>query len=187
MTESYPWLSTYPSNVNWHAALEPKPLFALLDDATTEWTTRPAVHFLGRRLTYAELHAASALLAGGLQRMGVKRGVKVGLCLPNCPQFIIAYYAILRCGGTVVNFSPLYVGKEIARQVTDSDTEIMITLSLNALYPKVAESLGTTCLKKNHRIGSAGFSAAAKSQGIFAAEEKRNCQDSAKLRSYSLE
>jgi long-chain acyl-CoA synthetase len=143
-----PWLKHYPKGVDWHALLNPQPVYALLQEAARQYPSAHALCFYGRRTTYAELAEQVSRLAAGLQKIGVRRGVKVGLCLPNCPQFVIAYYAILQCGGTVVNYSPLYVGKEIAHQVSDSDTEIMITLSLKALYPKVAESLGKTPLKK---------------------------------------
>jgi long-chain acyl-CoA synthetase len=79
--------------------------------------------------------------------MGVGPGVHVGILMPNCPQFIISYYAILKAGGTVVNYNPLYSVPEICHQIEDSKTHIMMTLSLALLYPKVASALGKTNLK----------------------------------------
>lgn len=148
MSETYPWLASYPPNIHWDAPLKAEPLYALLDTAAERWPDHHAAHFLGLRMTYAQLAEKVNRAAAGLRALGVKRGVKVGICLPNCPQFIISYYAILKAGGTVVNYSALYTAKEIAHQINDSGTEIMVTMSLEAIYPKVAENLNATCLKK---------------------------------------
>ena len=144
----HPWLAHYPPDVDWHASLPAQPLYALLDNVVQRWPDAIATDFMGSCLTYRQLGEAVKHLASGLMEIGARRGVKVGICLPNCPQFVIAYYAILKTGATVVNFSPLYTAPEIGRQITDSGTEIIITLALQALYPKVAQSLGNTCLKK---------------------------------------
>ena len=66
----------------------------------------------------------------GLQRLGVRKGTKVGLFLPNSPTFIVFFFAVLKAGGTVVNFNPLYTVAELTHQVKDSDTELMVTLDL---------------------------------------------------------
>ena len=86
--------------------------------------------------------------AQGFQQIGVVKGTKVGLLLPNTPYFVICYYAILKAGGTVVNYNPLYVAREIEEQIEDSETDIMVTLDLRQLYPKVAHALDTTRLNK---------------------------------------
>ena len=75
--------------------------------------------------------------AAGLQKLGVKRGTKVGLFMPNCPTFIIYYFATLKAGGTIVNYNPLYTPDELAFQVKDSETELMVTLDLKLLFDKV--------------------------------------------------
>ena len=69
--------------------------------------TRPAIHFLGRRWTYAEVADAVERVAAGLQARGIAKGDRVGLCLPNTPFFVVAYYAALRIGAVVVNYNPL--------------------------------------------------------------------------------
>ena len=79
----------------------------------------------------------AAQVARGLQDFGVKKGTKVGLFLPNCPYSIACFFAILKAGGTVVNYNPLYVTREIEQQVEDSETEVMITLDLKLLLPKL--------------------------------------------------
>src|SRR5262249_38142299 len=78
--------------------------------------------------------------------LGVKKGTKVGLFLPNSPTFIIYYYAILKAGGTVVNFNPLYTIEELSFQVRDSSTELMITLDLQVLFGKVETLLASGVL-----------------------------------------
>ena len=146
-TQNYPWLKRYPDAIDWNKKFVGRPLYRLLDDAERQWPHAHAIDFMGRHFTYKEVADYVRKLATGLQKLGVKRGVKVGLCLPNCPQFVIAYYAILKAGGTVVNYSPLYNAEEIGHQINDSGTEIMITLALEVLYPKVRENLGSTKLK----------------------------------------
>lgn len=147
-TANYAWLDSYPDNVDWHAPLEGRPLFELLDDAVEKFPDNPAINFMGKALTYSQLDAMVKKLAAGLKAQGVKRGVKVGICLPNCPQAVISYYAILRTGATVVNYSPLYAAHELEHKISDSGTEIMVTMDLKIILPKVQESLGKTSLKR---------------------------------------
>ncbi len=142
------WLASYPANIAWDVTIEPKPLFAILDAAEQQYGSRPAVEFMGRRFTFSEIAASVRNMAAGLQKMGVKKGIRVGLFLPNCPQFVISYFAILKAGGTVVNYNPLYSERDIHHQIEDSGTEIMVTLALKSLYPKVAAQLGQSRLKK---------------------------------------
>jgi len=142
-----PWLKNYTEGVDWHAPLEPAPLFKLLDDTAARHGDLPALDFLGRRYTFAEIKRLADKAACGFARLGVTKGVKVGLFLPNCPQFVIAYFGILKAGGTVVNFSPLYSEPELLAQVEDSETDIMVTLDLNALYPKLAAIFGKSRLR----------------------------------------
>ncbi len=131
-----PWLTSYPPDVDWRAPITPRPMHTILEEAAKAFPNRPALEFLGRRTSYHQLAVLVNRVAAGFRKLGVKPGVKVGLLLPNCPQFVIAYYAALKAGGTVVNFSPLYSLPELEHQAKDSGTEILVTLNLNALYPK---------------------------------------------------
>ncbi|MGC2855559.1 long-chain-fatty-acid--CoA ligase [Novispirillum sp. DQ9] len=124
------------------------PLHALLDSAVERFGARPALDFLGRRTTYAELGALVDRAAVGFQQLGVRKGTRVGLCLPNTPYYVICYYAVLKAGGIVVNYNPLYVERELAHQIEDSGTTLMVTLDLRQIYPKVAAQLDTTCLER---------------------------------------
>jgi long-chain acyl-CoA synthetase len=124
------------------------PLFALLDDAAARHGQLTCTHFLGKTLSYAEIADQVERTAAGLQRLGVKKGTKVGLFLPNSPTFIVYFFAILKAGGTVVNYNPLYTVRELADQVRDSDTEMMVTLDLKVLFEKVDELLQSEVLQQ---------------------------------------
>jgi len=113
------------------------PAFAWLDDAVRQFGPRPVLDFLGRRMTYAELGRQVNVAAAGLQALGVAKGVNVGLCLPNCPYSIILYFAVLKAGGTVVNYNPLYTLREIEAQVKLTRTTIMVTLDLALIQDKI--------------------------------------------------
>jgi len=120
----------------------------LLSEAARRFASRPAVDFLGRRLTYGELGALVDRAARGLRALGVARGDRVGLCLPNTPYSLIFYFAILKAGGTVVNFNPLYVARELENQIRDSGTSVMITIDIADIHAKVARSIGASGLRK---------------------------------------
>lgn len=124
------------------------PLHALLETSAARFSDRPCLSFLGKSYSYAEVIGLVNRAAQGFQQAGVVKGTRVGLLLPNTPYFVICYYAILKAGGTVVNYNPLYVGREIEHQIEDSKTDIMVTLDLKQLYPKVAHALDTTRLQK---------------------------------------
>ena len=148
MTDDYPWLKEYPEHLDWHAHIEPKPLYCLLDEATERFPKHLAIDFMGKEYSYTRLKEMVDRVAAGLQAIGVKRETRVGIFMPNCPQFVIAYYAILKAGGTVVNFNPLYSEREIEHQINDSQVEVMFTLNLRILYPKLKEFIGETSLRK---------------------------------------
>ena len=148
MSDQHPWLSKYPHHVKWDAEIPEKPLFALLDDSVARYPTNESIDFLGKTYTYSEVGDMVTHAAAGFQELGVGKGVKVGLFLPNCPQFVVAYFGILKAGGTVVNYSPLYSEEELLHQIEDSETDIMVTLSLKALYPKMAKMLQKSRVKR---------------------------------------
>ena len=122
-------------------------MHTIMDDAAERFSENRCIDFLGKTYTYREIGEQVSRAAKGLQHLGVGKGMKVGLCLPNTPYAVISYYAILKAGGTVVNYNPLYVERELAQQVEDSETEIMVTLDLEQIYPKVAALLELTHLR----------------------------------------
>jgi long-chain acyl-CoA synthetase len=142
------WAKSYPATVKWDADLPAKPLYEIFDDAMHRFGDRPCLDFLDKKYTYREVGRMIDHATAGFQALGVKKGVKVGLFLPNCPQHVVCYYAILKAGGTVVNFSPLYSENELLHQIEDSHTDIMVTLNLKVLYPKMQAMLEKSRLKK---------------------------------------
>jgi long-chain acyl-CoA synthetase len=98
--------------------------------------------------SFREINDLVNKAARGLKDLGVGPGVHVGLFLPNTPHYVVMFFAILRAGGRIVNYSPLYAPREIEHQIEDSETDIMVTLDLAALYPQVAARLDDTRLKK---------------------------------------
>ncbi len=142
-----PWLSSYPDGVRWDLPLEAAPVQQVLEDGAARWPGLPAVEFMGRRLTYAELDALASRAAKGLQGLGAGPGVHVGLFLPNTTHYLIAFFGALKAGATVVNYSPLDAARVLAHKIEDSRTDILITLDLASLYPQMAAMLGSTRLK----------------------------------------
>ncbi len=127
---TYPWERSYPPGLDWRRPPPARPLTALLDEAAATHPNRPCMDFLGRRHSFSETLEFVDRAAKGLQKLGIGEGTRVMLLLPNCPYFIIAFYAILKAGGTVVNANPLNAELELARQIADSSAEILITLDL---------------------------------------------------------
>ena len=144
----FPWEKSYPSGVKWDIEIENKPVFGILDDAVKKWPNNYAIDFLDKRYTYAELDDLVSRAAKGFQALGVGKGVHVGLYLPNCPQYIICFFGILKAGGTVVNYSPLDAERELIHKIEDSQTDYMVTLDLEVLYPNIGKLVEKTRLKK---------------------------------------
>jgi long-chain acyl-CoA synthetase len=142
-----PSLKASPPRVDVTLKVVPQPLDVLLDQAVAAYPDHRCLDFLGKAWSYQEVGALVGRAARGLQALGVGRGTRVGLMLPNCPYFVIAYFAVLKAGGTVVNFNPLYVARELEHQIEDSGTQIMITLDHQALLPKLLPLCGRTALK----------------------------------------
>src|SRR3712207_5900401 len=134
----HPWLRAYPPGVAWDIALPPdETLVSVIDGAVARFGPKPCMDFLGRRCTYAELGAQVDRAAEGLRRLDVRPGSRVGICLPNTPFFVVAYFAALKAGAIVVNYSPLHVEEELAAQAADSGTEVMLALDLDPILPRV--------------------------------------------------
>ena len=125
--------------------IAPRLLTDLLDHAVEAHGAWPAIDFMGRKWSYAEVGDLARRAARGLQDLGVVKGTRVGLCLPNTPYYVICYFAILRIGGIVVNFNPLYTEREMAHLVKDSGAEIIIASDLALSLPKIEPLVGAAC------------------------------------------
>jgi long-chain acyl-CoA synthetase len=111
------------------------PLHHLLAASAATYSTRPALDFYGRRVTYRELDRAANRFANALAGLGVRKGDRVAVMLPNVPQAVIAYYGALKLGAVVVQVNPLYVEREIEQQVRDAGARVLVALDL--FYPRI--------------------------------------------------
>jgi long-chain acyl-CoA synthetase len=143
----HPWDRSYPNGVRWDAPIATGPVPAILEDATRRWPGHTALHFMGRAVSYAELDRLADRMAAGLQRLGVGPGVHVGIYLPNTPHYFVAFFGILKAGGTVVNYSPLDAEAVLEHKVEDSETQLLITLDMKALLPQMRRLLGHAGLR----------------------------------------
>lgn len=141
-----PWLKFYEPGVPQTLTYPETGVPAFLDETAARFPDSPATTFFGAGLTYRQLHDLADRFAGTLLRLGLKPGDRVSLHLPNSPQFLIAYYGILKAGGIVVPFNPLYVEREIERQLIDSGAEIAVTLDL--IYQRLAQVRAQTRVRE---------------------------------------
>lgn len=132
----YPWLRFYEPGVPPTLTYPDIPVPSLLTEAAARVPTHPATIFFGATMSYRTLQEMTDRFAAALLQRGLKPGLRVSVHLPNCPQFLIAYYGTLKAGGIVVPCSPLYVEREIAQQLVDSGAEIAVTLDM--FYPRIA-------------------------------------------------
>ena len=151
-----PWLKEYDSGVPHTIDYPQVPLHQFLLDAAAKYPNNTALIFgnvvepLGNKLmdakmTYAQLLEQTLRFAAALQQLGVKKGDRVAIHLPNCPQFVIAYYATLMVGGIIAPCNPQYVAREIKHQISDAGAKVAITLSLT--YPIVKQVRSETPLE----------------------------------------
>jgi long-chain acyl-CoA synthetase len=137
-----PWLRYYPSGVPADVDVPDVPLTQLLDDSARRFPRRKALGFLGGALTYREVVHQVDRFAGALRRLGVRKGDRVALILPNCPQQIIAFYGTLRRGAVVVMHNPLYTAAELHHQLADSGARVAVVL--DRVHGTVEEALPGT-------------------------------------------
>jgi long-chain acyl-CoA synthetase len=137
--EAEPWRAHFGHPGVWELDLPPLTLPGMFGAAVAKYSGRPLVDFLGRRFKYGELHTEAAAFAKGLQQLGVVKGDRIGLYLPNVPIYVSAYFGAAMAGATLVNFSPLYTAQELAAQVEDSGTRLLVTLDSAALLPTALE------------------------------------------------
>ncbi|MGD2200973.1 MAG: long-chain fatty acid--CoA ligase [Candidatus Bathyarchaeota archaeon] len=122
------------------------PVFELLDDSAEKHPDATALIFQGNSVSYSELKDHVDRFATALQRLGVSRGDRVALFLPNIPQFVISYYGALKAGAIVTAISPLYKEREVKHQIDDSGAETLVVLDL--LYPTVEKVRDEIRLKR---------------------------------------
>ena len=141
-----PWLAHYEPGVPPTLEYPALPLHGLLEQTAARSPQRTATIFFGAQLTYRTLNAAANRFAHALLGFGLKRGDRVALMLPNCPQFLIAFYGTLKAGGVVTAVNPLYTPRELEHQLNDAGVETLVTLT--KFYPAVEAVRAKTALRR---------------------------------------
>lgn len=141
MTEKV-WLASYPKEVPHSIELPEIPVHQFLTQAFESMPNKVAIHFMGRELTYKELYESALKFANYLRSLGVEKGDRVAIMLPNCPQAVIAYYGTMYAGGVVVQTNPLYTERELQYQMADSGAKVILVMDI--LYPRAMKILHET-------------------------------------------
>ena len=123
------WLKSYPAGIP--ADIDPKKyrsLIQLFESSIAKYRDRPAFHSMGKTITFGELDKLSRAFGAWLQARGLAKGARVAIMMPNCLQYPVAMFGILRAGCTVVNVNPLYTPRELEHQLTDAGAEVIVIL-----------------------------------------------------------
>ena len=139
------WFKHYDSEVPPHLTYPHIPLYHLLDETAAKHPANTCTNFFGRRLTYQQIKGLSDRFAASMRSLSIRKGDRVVLLLPNSPQFLVAYYGLLKAGAVIVPLNPLYTERELEFHLTDSGAEVAITIPL--FLSKVASLRGKTPLK----------------------------------------
>jgi long-chain acyl-CoA synthetase len=138
------WIKQYAEGVRSELEYPQVPLFKLLDQSTAAHPQLPALDFFGHKMTYMQLTGAVNKCANALLAMGIAPGDRVALMMPNCPQYVIAYYGILKAGAVVAQVNPLYVQREIEYLCNNAGATLLMVADV--LYPKVQAALPQTSI-----------------------------------------
>ena len=141
-----PWVKNYDKGVPATIEYPKGPVFQFLDNAAQKYPDHACTIFKGAEISYKEMNAITDRIAGALAAMGVKKGDRVGIFMPNTPQFVMAYFGILKAGGVVVATNPLYTPPEIEHQANDSGVEVMFVMT--NFYKTIKAAQPKTKIKK---------------------------------------
>ncbi len=139
-------LPFYPEHVSFYIDIPDKTVCDVLQERAGEFGSQPALTFYDKTITYAELAAAVNRFASSLQARGVQKGDRVAIMLPNCPQYVIAYYGILQAGAIVTQVNPMLVERELAYLLKDSGAKMIVIYE--PLYPRLAAVRGETAVEQ---------------------------------------
>ena len=131
----HPWFRFYEQGVLPHLEIPDQPLTWMLDQTVSRYPDHPAILYYGKTYTYAELATLADRFAAGLQHLGVHKGDRVALALPNIPQYPVAFYGTLKAGAVVVQTNPLYTKREMQHQLADAQARYMVMLE--DFYPVI--------------------------------------------------
>lgn len=147
--DARPWLKSYPDGIEWDVEITTVPVHEQLRTSCAKMGNATALDFMGAQTSFAELWRQVEALAGALQsEMGIKKGDRIALMMPNCPYYVVSYYAVLLTGATVVNCNPLYASAELAHIVGNSGADVMITTDLKLTFANAEKLVGQGHVKK---------------------------------------
>lgn len=144
--DSRAWFKSYPKNISRHLSYPDIPIFGYLDQSAVDYPDRTALMFYGAKISYRKLKELSDRFAYALQKLGINKGDRVVLLLPNCPQFVIAFYAVIKIGAIACPLNPLYTQKELTLLLNDSGAQTII--SLKRFFLKIVGMKNQVSLEK---------------------------------------
>lgn len=139
------WLKHYPDYISENVDIDEMPLQQFLTNAAKRTPDKIAIHFMGKDISYSELYQNALKFANYLKKLGIEKGDRVAIMLPNIPQTVITYYGVLYAGAVVVMTNPLYTEREIEYQLKDAGAKVII--SLDILYPRIMKVFKNTNLE----------------------------------------
>src|SRR6266700_4192365 len=140
-----PWVRFYEEGVSAHLTIPDYPLTWLLDQTAKKYPGHTALIYFGTKLSYAQLSTLANRFAIGLQKLGIQKGDRVAIALPNIPQYPVAFYGVLRAGAVAVPTNPLYTEREMQHQLADSGARVLVML--DDFYPVVRAIRANTALE----------------------------------------
>lgn len=140
------WLKFYPKEVNPDVVIKEKSLYELLNDAVSRFDSDTSLEYNEKQWSYRDVRQIANRLAGALYQRGFKKGDRLSIMLPNCPQYIFSAFAVFRLGGIVVQTNPMYVERELEYQLNDADAEVIICHA--SVYERVKKVQSKTAIKK---------------------------------------
>jgi long-chain acyl-CoA synthetase len=142
---SRPWLRYYEPGVPAQLHIPDRPLTWLLDRAAKRFPGHTAFIYYGTKITYAQFSSMANRFAIALKKLGIQKGDRVAVALPNIPQYAIAFYGALRAGAVAVPTNPLYTAREMEHQLADSGARVLVVL--DTFYPTIREVRNKTALE----------------------------------------
>ena len=141
-----PWVKNYDKGVPATIEYPSGPLFQFLEQSAQKYPDRACTIFKGATISFKEMNEITDRVAAALVSMGVKKGDRVGIFMPNTPQFVMAYFGIIKAGGVVVATNPLYTPAEIEHQANDAGIEVMFVMT--NFYKTIKAAQPKTKIKK---------------------------------------
>lgn len=143
--ENKPWLQHYPDTIPKTIEIEEKSLQQFLVETAKKYPTKVALHFNGKEMTYQEVYESALKFSNYLKSIGIQKGDRVAIMLPNTPQSFISFFGVLFAGGIIVQTNPMYTEREVAYQMKDSGAKAIIALDI--LYPRITKVQNETDLE----------------------------------------